>query len=239
MTWVLCAGMIRSGSTLQFQLASSIVEHAGLGRRVKYVPESEFETMLDRHTKDAGLKVFKAHVCTLTLAKIAQAGGAKVVYCYRDIRDVAVSAMRKFDMSFDALVDAGWLDQAIADYYAWTNMPNVLVSRYEKMICDLGQEALRIAEFLGLNADIEALSILAEQYVIPAQQQRIDTLKQRYGQGIDGRDIVFDEVELLHHNHIHKGEVGGWRDQLSPLQQRFLTERYKEWLLSLGYDFER
>ena len=238
MRWILCAGMIRSGSTLQFQLASSIVEHAGLGHRVKYVPESEFETVLDRHTQDAGLKVFKAHVCTSTLAEIAQTGDAKVIYSYRDIRDVAVSAMRKFDMPFDALVNAGWLDQAITDYYAWTNMPNVLVSRYEEMICNLRHEVSRIADFLGLNVDAEALSRLSEQYDIPAQQQRIDALKQRYGQSINNSDIVFDEVELLHHNHIHKGEVDGWRHLLSPLQQSLLTERYSQWLLSLGYDFE-
>lgn len=162
-----------------------------------------------------------------------------VVYCYRDIRDVAVSAMRKFDMSFDALVDAGWLDQALTDYYAWTNMPNVLVSRYEEMISNLSKEASRIVDFLGLNVDYEALSILAEQYELPAQQQRIDVLKQRYGQSINASNVVFDEVELLHHNHIHKGEVDGWRDQLSPLQQRFLTERYRQWLLSLGYDLEQ
>lgn len=239
MTWVFCAGMIRSGSTLQYQLTSSIVEHSGLGYRVKYVPESEFETILDQHEKDAGLKVFKAHVCTLTLAKIAQTGDAGVIYCYRDIRDVAVSAMRKFDMSFDTLVDAGWLDQAIMDYYLWINMPNVLVSRYEEMIHNLTQEVSRISAFLGLPVNTETLSKLAEEYDIPAQKQRIDALKQRHGQRIDEREIVFDEVELLHHNHIHKGEVGGWRDQLSPLQQRFLTERYRQWLLSLGYDLEQ
>lgn len=194
--------------------------------------------MLDRHTKDAGLKVFKAHVCTSTLAKIAQASDTKVIYCYRDIRDVAVSAMRKFDMPLDALVDAGWLDQAITDYYAWTSMPNVQVSRYEEMICDLAQEAARIADFLELKVESEALSILAEQYDIPAQRQRIDALKQRYGQSINDSDIVFDEVELLHYNHIHKGEIGGWRLLLSPLQQSFLTERYRQWLLLLRYELE-
>lgn len=238
MTWVLCAGMIRSGSTLQFQLASTIVESMGQGGRMKYVPESEFETTQKRHAKDTGLKVFKAHVCTLTLSRIAQTGGSKVIYCYRDIRDVAVSSMRKFGMSFDALVNAGWLDQAITDYHAWTNMPNVLVSRYEEMICDLKKEASRITDFLGLNVNPDALSSLAEQYDITSQKQRIHALKQRCGQDILDSDIVFDEVELLHHNHIYKGEVDGWRYLLSPLQQHFLAERYSSWLLSRGYDIE-
>lgn len=238
MTWVFCAGMIRSGSTLQYQLASSIVEHSGLGHRVKYAPESEFEMVLDRHTNDTGLKVFKAHVCTGKLYDLAKSGQAKVIYSYRDIRDVAVSAMKKFDKSFDELVNAGWLDQAITDYYAWTNMPHVLVSRYEEMNSNLTQELSRIAVCLGLIVNTETLSKLAEQYDIPAQLQRIDALKRRYGQRTDESDIVFDEDELLHHNHIHKGEVGGWKNQLTPLQQHYLTGRYSQWLLSLGYDVE-
>lgn len=223
---------------MQFQLASRILEHAGMGHRVKYAPESEFEAIQFSRPNNAGLSVFKAHICTPALARIALAGNAAVIYCYRDIRDVAVSAMRKFDMTFDALIDAGWLDQAIADYYAWAKMPNVLVSRYEEMISNLGLEAGRIADFLGARVDAEALSILARQYDIPAQQKRIDALRLRHGQSISGNEIVFDEVELLHHNHIHKGEVNGWRHLLSPLQQRFLTVRYTQWLAALEYEIE-
>lgn len=238
MTWIFCSGMMRSGSTVQFQLTSSIVETAGVGCRHPYIPATEF-SKIQSDGRKRDFAVFKSHLCLPDFKWECLNEGAMVVYCYRDIRDVAVSAMRKFDMSFDALVDAGWLDQALTDYYAWTNMPNVLVSRYEEMISNLSKEASRIVDFLGLNVDYEALSILAEQYELPAQQQRIDVLKQRYGQSINASNVVFDEVELLHHNHIHKGEVDGWRDQLSPLQQRFLTERYRQWLLSLGYDLEQ
>lgn len=238
MTWILCAGMIRSGSTLQYQMASSIVEYAGVGCRLKYVQESEFETVLNRQKEYTGLNVVKIHVCTLTLATLAQKSDTKVIYCYRDIRDVAVSAMRKFDLSFDALINVGWLDQAITDYFAWTNMPNVLVSRYDEMTPNLKQEMLRISVFLGLTINDDTLSKLARKFEIPVQKQRIDALKQRYGQRIDDSEIVFDEIELLHHNHIHKGEIDGWRHILSPWQQRFLTERYSQWLDSLGYNLE-
>ena len=141
-------------------------------------------------------------------------------------------------MTFDALIDAGWLDQAITKYSAWTYILNKWVSRYEGMICDLRQEASRITDFLGLNVYIETLSMFAEQYGIPARQQRIDALKQRYGQSINNSDIVFDEVELLHYNHLHRGEVCGWLHLLSPLQQSLLTKRYSQWLHSLGYDLE-
>ena len=238
MSWVFCTGMIRSGSTLQFQLASSIVEHARVGQRMKYAPESEFETVLVRHIKSHGLKVFKAHVCTPALASAARAENSKVIYCYRDIRDVALSAMRKFNLSFDELIDAGWLDQAITDFRAWTTVQNVLVSRYEEMVLDLEVEVSRLAIFLGLNIEPDELKTLAQQFDIPAQLQRIHALKHKFRKRAKGSDIFFDEVELLHHNHIHKGEIGGWRHYLSAQQKDILTDRYHEWLCSMGYDFE-
>lgn len=235
MTWVFCAGMIRSGSTLQFQLASSIVERAGLGHRMKYVPETEFETVVASNKSNIGIRVFKAHVCTQVMADLCRSENAAVVYCYRDIRDVAVSALRKFDMTFDALIDAKWLDQAISDFRAWTCVPNILISRYENMISDLRNEVFRISGFLGANIGEEEIALLAEKFTIPAQKQRIEAVRRREPGTIAIEDVVYDEYELLHHNHIHKGEVGAWRFELSPEQQRFLTDRYKPWLLSLNY----
>lgn len=238
MNWVFCAGMIRSGSTLQFQLASSIIERAGLGRRMKYVPEAEFDAVLAGNPGNEELKVFKAHVCALPMAGLCHSGDAVVLYCYRDIRDVAVSALRKFNMSFESLVEARWLDQAVSDFNAWTVMPRVLVSRYEDMVGSIGREACRISRFLGAGISSEEVQSIAEEFSIPAQQERIKTLRQRHPGPIMADDIVFDDKELLHHNHIHKGEIGAWRSELLPLQQRFLTDRYRSWLMSSGYSCE-
>lgn len=238
MSWVFCAGMIRSGSTLQYQLASSIIEHAGLGRRVKYVPEANFDAVLRDNPGNAELKVFKAHICTSSMADLCHCGSAVVLYCYRDIRDVAVSALRKFNMSFESLVEAQWLDQAISDFNAWTMMPRVLVSRYEAMVGNIGEEASRISGFLGTEISSGEVLEIAAQYSVPAQQERIKSLRQRHPGTIAVDDIVFDDKELLHHNHIHKGEIGAWRSELSPAQQHFLTDRYKSWLVSAGYGCE-
>ena len=73
--------------------------------------------------------------------------GAKAVYSCRDIRDVAVSAMRKFEMTFDELIKKGWLDRAIEDYHQWTAMPDVLISPYESFPNNLVQETQKITQF--------------------------------------------------------------------------------------------
>jgi hypothetical protein len=238
-TWVFCAGMIRSGSTIQFQLTSAIVERAEIGLRVKYAPESEFEKIKEQFpNKERKLMVFKAHVCTSVLAQECLDERALVVYSYRDIRDVAVSAIRKFGMNFDQLTDANWLDQAIADYYKWNALPSVLVSRYEEMYDNEVGEAKKINDYLGVPLQPPIVEALARDYSIDEQKRRVEHVRVRHGSHISRGEIVFDPRELLHHNHIHAGEIGGWRRLLSPEQRAVLTDKYSDWLIETGYDLE-
>jgi hypothetical protein len=235
-TWIFCAGMIRSGSTLQYQLASTIVEHAGVGERVGYAPEAEFERVRKEHAHQARrMLVFKAHVCLPAFVDACTNEGALVIYSYRDIRDVAVSASRKFGKSFDELRDAGWLDQAIDDYYKWLSLPRTLVSRYDEMRDDVAGEAARINRHLGTPLPIEEVKELARGFSLEAQKRRVSQIRERVGPDIGSRDIAFDPTELLHHNHIYDGETGGWRRLLSPDQIAFLNERYAKWLAEARY----
>ena len=236
MTWLFCAGMIRSGSTLQFQLASAIVEQAALGTRIPYAPESDFPYVREHHSLTQGIKVFKAHVYTPDLANECNKYGAKVIYSYRDLRDVAVSAMRKFGMSFSELMDAKWLDQALVDYYHWTKCPSVSVSRYEDVVGDITGEAEKINRFLGAPLAFHDICCLSKEYGIDRQQVKINRLKELHGRSIMPKEIVFDPIELMHHNHIHQGEVGGWRTLLSDSEKSLLTNKFSGWLEENGYD---
>ena len=237
MTWVFCAGMIRSGSTLQYQLASAIVERAEIGERMTYAPEAEFERVSREHACQSGrMLVFKAHVCTPALIEACADDGALVVYSYRDIRDVAVSSLRKFGKSFEELRDAGWLDQAIDDYYKWCSLPTAMVSRYEEMRDDILGETARINRHLGAPLRIEEVEKIASGFTLETQKLRVEELKARVGRQVGNQDIVFDAKELLHHNHIHTGEIGAWRRLLSAEQIAFLNERYKTWLVDAKYE---
>jgi len=238
MTWVFCAGMIRSGSTLQYQLAAEIVERTSIGFRVAYSPEDEFDAVREQLVVPSQFKVFKAHVCTTTLKRECLEYDAKVVYSFRDIRDVAVSAMRKFGLSFHELVTKGWLDQAITDYYNWTSMPMVSISRYEELCVDIHLEVSKISAFLGSCLSTEDLQNIADEYGLEQQLARIKRFNQQRRANISSIGSVFDLKELLHYNHIHKGEVGGWRNLLSSTESSFLTGRYSSWLLEVGYDLE-
>lgn len=236
MTWLFCAGMIRSGSTLQFQLTSAIVERAGIGIRLPYSPESDFKKVQDHCSGEYKFQVLKVHVYTPALAKECIEHSAAVIYSYRDIRDVAVSAMRKFGLSFSELMGAKWLEQAITDYSQWMKCPLVSVSRYEDFTENITGEAEKINRFLGSPLAIADVCRLAADYSIERQRVQIDRIKERHGRSILPKEIIFDPVELLHHNHIHQGEIGGWRRQLSDSEKSLLTIRFSDWLEKNGYD---
>ena len=161
--------------------------------------------------------------------------GAMVIYSFRDIRDVAVSAMRKFDMTFDDLIFKKWLEQAIDDYYLWTSMPRVMISRYESFQGNLVLEVRRIMEFLQIKLCDGQIQYIGEDLRMDKQKERIARLGQRHEGGVSDGGVIFDPVELLHWNHINEGSIGAWRSILTSKQALFLTTKFRKWLSSAGY----
>lgn len=236
MTPVLCAGMIRSGSTLQFQLTAAIVEAAGAGERLAWEPEVELERTLEAIRGQPGLRVVKPHVCSDGLAAWAR-GGAPVLYVHRDLREVAASLMRKFRIGIDELLARRWLDGAVAAYAAWTSMPHVLVRRYGEFVEDPAGEAVRIQEFLtpwlgGRRLSETRLREIGLDHRLPRQRQRVEELVERHGREVGPGEILFDPRELLHHDHF--GSVGR-DDEVPPGVRVEVSARFRDWLESTGY----
>jgi hypothetical protein len=232
--WVLACGMIRSGSTLQYQIAAELVERHGIGQRIEYASEEDFPILAARYRGVPGHKVFKAHICTPELEQLCSEGDAVALYSYRDLRDVALSASRKFGISLEDLLERGWLDQAIADGKRWRAQPRVLVSRYEEVVMNLTLEVERTAQFLELQTTRSQAEQIAVSLSIDQQRERIRVAMPEAARAARATLLEFDPHSLLHHNHIHEGEVGGWRT-LSPDEQLRLAERYGWWLTAEGY----
>ncbi|HUK63439.1 MAG TPA: sulfotransferase domain-containing protein, partial [Dongiaceae bacterium] len=231
--WIFCGGMPRAGSTVQFQLTAHLVERAGRGARVEWVPPHEFPALRARYAGQPGWKVFKSHACTPEI-RAELAAGAKGVYVYRDVRDVVVSRMRKRGQTADRLWRDGVVDQLLASYVRWTESPGVLISRYETMVADLAGEVERIAAHLGIESDRAACADLAAQYTVPAQRERIrqaetaGRLEQRDG-------FHYDPTSNLHVDHIRSGKSGEWRDVLTRTQVALIERRAGRWLQAHGY----
>lgn len=235
--WVFCCGMERSGSTVQFQIAAELVEMAGMGTRIDWVPPHEFPTIRQKYRTRTDLLVFKNHVCTPDMEAEFAMGNARGLYTYRDLRGVMVSKMRKVQAPFEALWNNTFLAKCLNNYDKWTQLPGVLVSRYEELVVDLGAEVDRIAGHLGIPLSEEQRGQVAERFSLARQRERISAavsagaMRSAFGQD-------YDRHSNLHSNHINSGEAGAWRNQLTPRQVALVEHQAGKWLTAHGYTLQ-
>ncbi|NUO78598.1 sulfotransferase domain-containing protein [candidate division KSB1 bacterium] len=235
--WIFCCGMPRSGSTLHFQMTAQIVEEAGLGRRVEWVKPKLFRELRNQYAEDASWKVFKTHYCTETMTKEFRRRNAVGLYIYRDLRDVFVSAMRKYELTFELMWQRPFLDNCLEYYETWTSLPNVMVSKYEEMMADLPAEVGRIAAHLGLQLEAGQCHQIAAAYSLERQKERIEEATHQGNlrpRTVDGP--LYDPHTQLYTNHIHSGEIGGWKEVLSSEQVTRLETKAGHWLVAQGYE---
>lgn len=230
--FVFCVGMRRGGSTLQSQLAAAILGD----RPVRLTtPEGAARTLAElREGCSSGPHLIKCHRFLPEAVELAKRGDAKILYVYRDVRDVVASISRKYGIPEFAFVHGG-LSSLLSENREWTRVAGVYVARYETMIADLKAEAFRIAEFLGCELTPQQAGELAARFSIEQQQRSIaeafKTTKETAGDGANR----FARDTLLHRNHIQSGTSGGFRTQLSPQTIAALEFQAAAWLSARDY----
>jgi hypothetical protein len=244
---VVCNGMIRSGSTLQYNLVRNLVEKVEAGRGHGFFnQEAELEDYLTEWSQDEKYHVIKTHAVHSKTADIAATGSARVFYTYRDIRDVAVSAKRAFKIRRQSTLLKA-LDQAVRNHYQIKSISGVMCQRYEDVTIDMPAAANAMADFLGLETTEAAISEIVEQCSLEKARQISAHVSERWGvtlkllpwlhkAGI--RVAAYDKNDtLLHYNHIseHAGAIGSWRTQMPKHESDLLTNRYEQWLQEEGY----
>lgn len=150
---IVCNGMMRAGSTLQYNIVRNLIEKMGFGAGHGFFQESQFrnyESQFDCWANDQSCHVIKIHEIYPKSVEMVASGRMKICYIYRDIRDVAVSAKRKFGYKGSDLFGA--LDRAISTYYEMKTIPGVLWQKYENAIKDRPGSVRTIALYLDLGA---------------------------------------------------------------------------------------
>jgi hypothetical protein len=237
---VLCAGMFRSGSTWQYNIACELLERVDSGQRLGFVEGWEYEQATSGEATP--VRVLKTHDAHFRFADSLMAGKARAIYSFRDLRDVAYSLMHKFKVSFEEVISAdGLLRKCTRNDAFWTDLPNVLTQRYENLIQNADAMVRQIARFLGLETDHDMARLLAEAYSLPHNVARADELaRELREQGIDLDDkanaLACDAHTLLHWNHCRTGRVGAWKEVATAEQRLLLGEVCGDWLIRRGYE---
>lgn len=233
--WIICCGMQRSGSTLQYNLAREIAEAHGKTKIIGFVTPQDFDATYAQTEKDYDFVIVKSHKFLRGAKDLIDKGEATAVYCYRDMRDAILSRLNKTGVPFHRTRAKNWTADSIRMYDQWTSVNSILISRYEDMMADLEAEAHRIANHLGITLSAEMASELAAKYSLDAQKQRISEFDFENKGLASPSTARYDPTTQIHSNHIHSGETEQWRTAFLPDQIRFIERQAYDWLTKLGY----
>lgn len=228
--------MQRSGSTVQYQIVCEIIESLGLGMTMGWV--SVFNKELLDNLENAAFRkdkflVIKSHNFSTEVKALVEAGKARVVYVYRDLRDVAVSLANKFSNSTDSAISA--LGHELNSYYLWAGTDKIIVSRYENMTNDLYGEVLKIANYLEVKVSSDLAKTISNKLEVNQQKQRIKELENSSHVIKSSDNDVYDPVSQLHNNHINSGKWGQWKESLSKEQIEHIESWAFSWFVDRDY----
>ncbi|WP_339687042.1 sulfotransferase domain-containing protein [uncultured Nonlabens sp.] len=233
---IFCSGMYRSGSTLQYQIVSEIIESENLGKRVEWLEIDSIMENIEAWSNDDSYWVVKCHEINEALMDyiLRNQSRFRIIYIYRDLRDVFLSHMIKNDLNFKVLFESAFLDECLELYNKWTSFSNIYISRYEDVINNMEKEICEINNYLKLSLTDSFILETAEKYSFHNQQKRINDI--RRGKLQVHKGLKFDSKNLLHHNHLNKGEVGGWTNAFNDEQNEKLKIKLEPWLKNLNYN---
>jgi len=242
--FVICAGMYRSGSTWQYNVASHLVEQHRRGGRLGFFSPEEFiaKYLAPESIQSDSWRVLKAHERHERFAELLSDGRALAVYSYRDLRDVAYSVMHKLHTSFeDAVLRRRMLHLAMANDEFWAKQPRTLCQEYGHITADPATCIQKLADHLDIKIDRAKSEVLAAEYSLEANRQRTGVLRAALAErGTDLSDsrnaLLNDQDTLLHWNHLRTGQSGSWRELATPVQKAQLARICGHWLITRGYE---
>lgn len=204
---IICAGMHRSGSTWMYNAVRQIYLNQGYNVYGCFANKYDFENKTDIH-------VLKVHEYKESVIKTVN----YFLLSYRDVRDIAASAIRRNLISENIDEILAYTDNVIKrEYEPWKKLARYEM-RYEQMY----------------QSKIDMVSEIAKAINMPIQdatkiKNDIESLKPPSTQE------DFDEENQLHCNHITNGIPGSYITTLSKEMIAAIENRHGKWLKDKEY----
>ena len=234
---IISNGMMRSGSTLQYNIAAMVMEARGPLHRAGFIGDFAKPATLAKLMQLKRAKrwtIIKTHEAPLPRDFYDES--VRVLFSYRDVRDIAASIRKKWDYPFDIILSQ--IDEMIEIERTFAEIGGILVQSYELLYHDIPAATRQIAAYLGVtlvDAEVNkiegALSVDTLMDVAGKNRmlfsQLISWITRRF----------YDKKTLLHNDHISAagGRDGDWTNQLSDDEIARLEVRYSSWLTARGY----
>jgi hypothetical protein len=217
--FIIC-GMLRSGSTLVYQLTCAILEKHGPLRRAGFLPP---EQSWPKGPDNSATCAVKLHHFDETLAAMAVEGSGLALYTYRDPRAVVPSAMRQFDISFDKAVQ--WVTHATRVGTQWESLPATISLRYEDSAKDVQQLVACLCAHMKVNVDFQTIAAIADDHTRVKQSERASQIAKG----------TYNPLSLLHNGHIGSLDSDSATLQLSAHEISCIETRLGDWMRKHAY----
>lgn len=245
---IVCCGMPRSASTLQFNIAWKIVETARIGRKVEWRSAADWDNAgeeLSHMALSETMHVIKTHSPPAPIRQLAQTTDCvRFIYVHRDIRDVVVSMKVKFDFTLSRAIRRISESIQLERWLAEHSRSSVLVQDYQTLLVELPEAIEEISRYLGAGLTKEKIARISAELDIRIAYQKSRTkrlmfehLRRRVNMVL-GRKMNFADDELmLHPEHVsaHRGEIGIWKSSLTPEELAVIEKHFGPRIRS-GFD---
>lgn len=233
---VICNGMLRSGSTLQYNIAACAMETTGPLNRVGFLgglDRPDARARLETLKADDAWSIVKTHDSPLEPGFYSER--VRVLFSFRDVRDIAASIRKKWRHPFEQILSE--IDAMIEVERQFDEIPNVLVQSYSDLFNDPAGATQQIAGHLGTALGDDDCARIVSQNAADdglAKASSRSRILTKCFQLVHRR--AYDRRTLLHADHISPsgGRDGDWLNQFSPTEQATLNSRYERWLSSHG-----
>lgn len=159
---VVCFGMMRSGSTWHYNLASRVIESLGVGRREGFYALDEWTVLTRRFRKwhdDDDLHVIKVH--ELPSLELLPLERTKFLVIYRNPVDVAKSAYRIWSQGIQESIKQ--IDRSLQVISQLSRNRRAIVHTYEQLCASPVSVVCDLCGHLGLSIGrIEAEQVVDE-----------------------------------------------------------------------------
>jgi hypothetical protein len=242
MYFILCSGMMRSGSTWSFNVCR-LIAHL-LAKQFdlpfinyRYLAGNLLDNMLKQDK--LGLALAKTHNPTKFAFECLMHRTVKIICTIRDPRDCVASLQLFYnDANFAESVFIIKNNLLILD--SWRFVDRILFIRYEDMFQNPSSQIRKIADYLDFSLNDKLVEDIDNQTSMKSIKQFSEGLRHMPAESLvhDARTNLADPITQIHENHIHGGLCGRWKDELTLQQKEIVMNEFKPWLLNFEYETE-
>lgn len=255
---VLCVGLNRSGSTLQYNIARGMICNKFDGNDFGYLNDKRHiynivSSLGDYKKLDHAIIKTHNYYSFYEDDSLANRSKMNFLCTFRDLRDVTLSIMRHHNLTFETVIKREVLQKEIEKYYKFKELRPLLMQNHSDLLDNLPKAITDIAQFFKIHlSETEVLS-LTKEYSLTNQKKQIkkytSTIRCRLINSINSLFIKLNptsrrpsglitnvnKLTWMHYNHIAE-RTTNWQSQLSASEKHALKPILSDWLIDAGFE---